>query len=186
LRNLDSAADPQDQWIVIGRVRKTVGLQGWLRVGILTDFPERFSPGSRVLLRKKSGEPEAVTVSDWREHFSGEVIELKFAGADDCDSAADFVNAELVIPKSDREKIRSNSEFYPDELEGMQVISPEGIIVGKVLKLESDVPCPYLLIVDDNSREVMVPFRKVFIRSIDRKTSTVKLVEPLSYHIPVE
>lgn len=176
------SAPKDDRWIAVGQIRKTVGLQGWLRIGILTDFPERFKPGNQVLIQKNSKEPEPVTISGWRSHFTGTVMDLKFAGTDDCESAQSFVSAMIVIPKAEREELRSNSEFYPDELEGMQVISPDGEISGKILKLESEVPCPYILVLTDDDHEVMVPFRKVFIRSIDRKTKTLKLVEPLSFH----
>jgi len=181
-----SSSQQDDKWIVIGKVRKTVGLQGWLRVGIMTDFPERFKPGNSVYVQYVSGDVQTVVVSDWRDHFSGTALEVKFVGADDCESAAKFVNTVLVIPRSEREKLSSNTEFYPDELEGMKVISPEGEVVGSVLKLESDQPCPFILVNTDKDGEVMIPFRKVFIRAIDRKAGTVKLVEPISYHIPVE
>lgn len=178
-----SPAWQDENWIVIGKIRKTVGLQGWLRVGILTDFPERFKPGKKVFIQKNSGDPEKFTIGAWREHFTGTALDLKIVGVDNCEDAQAFVNAMIVLPKADREKLRSDSEFYPDELEGMQVISPEGGVVGKVLRLESELPSPYVLIQTDDSREVMIPFRKVFISSIDRKTRTVRLVEPLSFHI---
>lgn len=179
------SAPQDDRWIVIGQIRKTVGLQGWIRVGVLTDFPERFKPGNQVLVQKNDKDPEPYTIGEWRSHFSGTALELRFAGFDDCESAQALVSAMIVIPKTEREELRSDSEFYPDELEGMQVVSPQGEVVGKVLKLETDIPCPYVAIQTDDDREVLVPFRKVFIRSIDRKTRTLQLVEPLSFHLIV-
>ena len=178
-------APQDDRWIAIGQIRKAVGLHGWLRVGILTDFPERFKPGNQVLVQRSDKEPESYTIAEERSHFSGAVLELKFAGIDDCESAQVFVHAMIVIPKAEREELCSDSEFYPDELEGMQVVSPQGQVVGKVLKLETDVPCPYVAIQADDDHEVLVPFRKVFIRSVDRKTRTLQLVESLSYHAVV-
>lgn len=186
LKGTGIAEKSDDSWISVGTVRKTVGLKGWLRVGLLTDFPDRFKPGSRVFVQKRFGEPEPVVVSEWRGHFTETAIDLKFEGADDCDAAAAYVNAELVIPRAEREKIRSNSEFYPDELPGMQVLSPEGEPAGKVVKLEADVPCPYILIQTDKSVEVMIPFKKIFIKSVDRAARTVRLLEPVSFHIPAE
>lgn len=179
-------AGASDSWIAIGQVRKTVGLKGWLRVGLLTDFPDRFQPGSQVFVQNRSGETEVATVSEWRGHFTETAIDIKFDGADDCDAAAAYVNAMLVIPKSQRERLRGNSEFYPDELIGMQVLGPDGQPSGKVLKLEADAPCPYILVQTADSTEVMIPFKKIFIKSVDRAAGTVRLVEPVSFHIPVE
>ncbi len=175
-----------DTWIVVGKVRRTVGLKGWVRVGLNTDFPERFSPGSRVLVKRLTGEPEPVKIGDWRSHFSGDAIEIKFAEVDDCDAAASFVNTLLVIPKSEREELCDDSEFYPDELPGMQIIGPDGKVSGVVVSLEAEAANPYLVVTTNNGSEVMIPFLKVFISAIDRKARQIKLVEPIVFHFPVE
>ncbi|MDD3148332.1 MAG: ribosome maturation factor RimM [Candidatus Riflebacteria bacterium] len=181
-----TAAKAESPWVDIGEVRKTVGLKGWLRVGLLTDYPERFQPGSRVFVQRKTGEPEVVVISEWRGHFTGTAIDVKLEGIDDCDAAAVYVNSMLVIPKSEREKLKGNSEFYPDELPGMQVIGPDGEPSGVVIKLEAEAPCPYILVRLPDSAEVMIPFRKIFIKSVDRASGKVRLVEPVSFHMPVE
>ena len=186
LLNKSEPSVEDDSWIVIGKVRRTVGLKGWVRVGLLTDYPERFSPGSRVLVKRLSGDPEPAEIGDWREHFSGDAIEIRFAGVEDCDAAATFVNTLLVIPKAEREQLRSNSEFYPDELTGMQVLAPDGEVSGEVVILEAEAACPYLVVKTSTGSEVLIPFRKVFISSVDRKARQIKLVEPLSFHVPVE
>jgi 16S rRNA processing protein RimM len=41
-------------WVIIGRVVKARGLKGELKIQLTTDFPERFSAGKEVLLKKKS------------------------------------------------------------------------------------------------------------------------------------
>jgi 16S rRNA processing protein RimM len=176
----------EDSWIVIGKVRRTVGLKGWLRIGMNTDYPERFSPGSQVLVKRLTGEPEPVEIENWREHFSGDAVEIKFVDIDDCDAAATFVNTLLVIPRSEREQLSDNSEFYPDELAGMQVIGPAGEVSGEVVSLEAEAASPYLVVKISDGAEVLIPFMKVFISSVDRKTRQIKLVEPVSFHIPVE
>lgn len=178
-----------DSWIAVGKVRKTVGLQGWLRIGLLTDYPDRFEPGSEIYIQKRFGEPEMAVVEDWRDHYSDTAIEIKIEGADDCDTASAYVNAMIVIPKDEREELDSDTEFYPDELEGMTVLSPEGGAVGEVVKLEADAPCPYILVkttYDGKATEVMIPFIKKFVGAVDRAKKTVKLVEPISFHVPVE
>ncbi len=178
--------NPQEEWTIVGRFGRAIGLQGWIRVIVLTDFPERFDPGSRIYVQKASGVPELVKIRDSRDHFSGDIVEIKIDGIDTREAASGLVNKMLVIPRSERVELSDNTEFYPDELEGMQVAESDDRVVGRVVRLESEIPCPYILVETDDKKELMIPFRKVFIRSIDRKARVVNLVEPLSFHNPGE
>jgi 16S rRNA processing protein RimM len=171
--------------VTIGLVRKTVGLNGWLRIALLTDYPDRFQPGTELTFKNRNGEPFVATVEDWRDHFSETAIEIKLEGVDDCDEAAKYVNTNIVIPKNEREELEDD-EFYPDEFEGMAVFSPEGKNEGKVIRFEAEAPCPYLDVKLADSTAIMIPFRKEFISSVDKKNKTVRLVKPVSFHIPVE
>ena len=186
IKSASAVSQEDDNWIVIGRVRKTVGLQGWLRVGLMTDFPDRFEPGEELLLKKRFGEPESVVISEWRPHFAENTVDIKLEEAEDCEAASAYVNTLVVIPKDEREELDSDEEFYPDQLEGMRVLSPEGKACGTVLKMEADAPCPYLLVKSDGADEVMIPFRHNFISSISKEDRTIFLVEPISFHVPVE
>ena len=187
IKSAKTVESNDEDWIVIGQIRKTVGLQGWLRVGLMTDFPDRFEPGEELFLKKRFGEPESVVISDWNPHLSENTVDIKLEEADDCDEAAVYVNRMVVIPKDEREEIDSDDEFYPDELEGMKVLSPEDKPCGTVIRMDADAPCPYIVVkTDEVEEEVMIPFRQNFISSIDRNNKTVKLVEPVSFHIPVE
>lgn len=176
----------KENWIAIGQIRKTVGLQGWIRIGLMTDFPDRFGPGEEVLIKKQFGYPESVIVSEWRPHFAENTVDILIEGIDNCETAAEYVNSLVVIPKEEREELDSDDEFYPDELEGMKVLSPHGLPCGEVIRMEADAPCPYLLVKADDIGEVMIPFRHNFISCVDKISKTVKLAEDISYHIPVE
>jgi 16S rRNA processing protein RimM len=179
-------ADEKEEWISIGQVRKTVGLQGWLRICLMTDFPDRFEPGEELLLKKQFGRPESVIVSEWRPHFSENTVDGLLEDIDDCDIAAKYVNRYVVIPKEEREELDSDDEFYPDELEGFVVLAPEGENCGTVLRMEADAPCPYLVINTKEADEIMIPFRHDFISDVNKKDRTLRLVESVSFHIPVE
>ena len=185
LKQRKKAEAEANDFVTIGLVRKTVGLEGWLRITLLTDYPDRFEPESELTFKKHNGESFTAIVEDWRDHFSDTAIEIKLKDVDDCDEAATCVNSSIVIPKSEREELEDD-EFYPDEFEGMTILSPEGKIEGKVKKFEAEAPCPYLDIKLADSTEIMVPFRKEFIDSVDKKNRTVRLIQPVSFHIPVE
>jgi 16S rRNA processing protein RimM len=176
----------EEDWIVIGQIRKTVGLKGWLRVSLMTDFPDRFEPGEELLLKKQFGEPESVIIREWRPHFAENAVDILVEGIENCEEASSFVNRLVVIHKDDREELDSDDEFYPDELSGMMVLSPDGVSCGEVIRMEAEAPCPYLVVKTNNSGEVMIPFRSNFISEINKKDKTLKLVEQITYHIPIE
>lgn len=176
----------KEDWIVIGQIRKTVGLKGWLRISLMTDFPDRFEPGEELLIKKQFGTPESVIVSEWRPHFAENTVDILLDGISDCDEAAAYVNRIIVIPQEEREELDADDEFYPDELEGISVLSPNGKNCGKVIRMEADAPCPYLVVDTKDSGEVMIPFLHKFVGSVNKKDKTLKLVEDISFHIPVE
>ncbi len=182
----ESIVQNNNSQIVIGQIRKTVGLKGWLRVGLLTDFPDRFEPGEELFLKKQNGQLESVTVSDWKPHFTDDAVDILLEGINDCDMASAYVNRLVVISKDEREELDSEDEFYPDELEGFHVLSPKGDICGNVIKMEADAPCPYLVVSTENDGEVMIPFLRKFLGEINKSSKTLKLVEDISFHIPIE
>ena len=106
-------AGASDPWIAIGQVRKTVGLKGWLRVGLLTDFPDRFQPGSQVFVQNRSGETEVATVSEWRGHFTETAIDIKFEGADDLMRLLPMLTSMLVIRSRNGKASGATLSFTP-------------------------------------------------------------------------
>ena len=186
IKSAKTIVPQKENWIAIGQIRKTVGLQGWLRVGLMTDFPDRFEPGEELLFKRLTGEPESVIVSEWRPHFAENAVDILVEGVDNCEAAAEYVNSLVVIPKEEREELDSDDEFYPDELEGMQVLSPGGVSCGIVIRMEADAPCPYLLVEANGIGEVMIPFRHDFISCVDKENKSLKLAEDISFHIPIE
>jgi len=178
------SGDPAGQ-VVIARLSKAVGLQGWVRITMNTDNPERFTPGSVVHLRRQ-GQPETqLTVVDWRETSSPQQIDLMFEGIEDMDTARTLMPGEFVIDRSAR-ALPPPGAFYPDELEGMKVVGPQGDEEGVVERLVTEVPSPYLSVRSPRLGEVLVPYRLANFIAIDRGTRTVRLNEPLERHIPVD
>lgn len=174
-----------ESWITVGKVLKTIGLKGWVKIQSNSDYPDRFRKDSALYLEAQPGDFQEIRVLASRSRGSSEFLDLLLEGSTDPESARRFVGKTLSIPLSQRSDPPGGS-FYPDELEGMAVLSPAGQQVGRVELLEAEVPCPFLVIRSETLGEVMVPFRKVFIASVDRSRRIVQLVVPIEEHIPVE
>lgn len=176
-----SRAEAPDAWVQIGRVSREIGLAGFVRVKLATDFEERLQVGRTVrarypgrvdraaaddlpLLEVVAGRP---AIGDW--------IEVRFAGCDDRESAAALRGVELLIPLSDRRPLPAD-RFYPDELAGMAVLEPDEQSIGVVRALDVEPPTPVLVIETAVAGELLVPFRREFIASVDRQTRRIRLV----------
>ncbi len=170
-------------WIVVGRILKTVGLRGFLRISLETDNPERFIEGARLFTRRKAEPPKPCVLAEVREHFTGTKLEVRFEGINGKEEAAEYISALLVIPFGER-RVLNNDSYYSDELEGMEVFAPSGEKTGVLRKLESEVPSPYIVIDSIEHGEVLVPFMKKFISEINKEQRRVKLLEPIEYHVP--
>ncbi len=172
-----------EEWVVVGKIGRTIGLAGLVHVIPLTDHPGRFAPGARLFLRRPGSGPRALMVLDARDPGGGGRLAVRFEGVTTPEEARTLGGADLCIPLAERVSPPKGT-FYPDELVGMTVHSPEGEAVGTVLLLENEVPSPYLAVATPDHPEVLIPFRREFIRSIQRETRVVCLREPLDRHIP--
>lgn len=181
----NAGQNEQSDWVAIGKILKAIGLDGWVRLSIMTDFPERFESGAEYHFQTRAGSPVPCTIDEVREHFSEEILEVKFAGLDSREAVMPFTGAYLVIPKSEREPA-DDASFYPDEIQGLEVLSPEGKKVGRVLKLEADAPSPYLVVETAEYGEVLIPFRKVFFAEISKKKALLRLKDDIRVHVPAD
>ncbi|HRI42627.1 MAG TPA: ribosome maturation factor RimM [Fimbriimonadaceae bacterium] len=151
--------------VQIGLVVGTFGLDGWLKVEPLTDFPERFDPGSRIWL----GESEyRVQASRW--HRSQVRINLR--GIDHIDQAEALRGRYLEIEESARPRL-GEREFYVTDLLGLLVLDESGKELGP-LEAVIDSPAHDLLQVGD----ILIPFVGEFVREVDRQAGriTVRLL----------
>lgn len=180
----EPAAAPRRELILIGRIVRAVGLNGWVKVSLMTDFPERLAVGRKIRIRRPGGDVESRRVAGVKPTISEDFFDLLLEGVGSRDEAQALRGCELVIPAGDR-RVPQQDCFYPDELPGMTVLDRNGLSVGEVVSLEAGGPAPYLTVRSLQAVEVLIPFRKVFIGDINRTSRTVRLSGLLEDHIPV-
>lgn len=180
-----ASAPESSSWVTVGVVRRAVGLKGWVKVELHTDNPLRFAKGSTLYLEKMNGERESLTVFDSNDSSSPGTVEVLFEGFSDRTRAQAMAQLSLVIPAAERLPPPAG-RYYPDEIVGMQVISADGKESGTVISLDIDIPEPYLTVCYNSDAEVLIPFRKVFISSIDVSAGKIILSGSFDQHIPRE
>jgi 16S rRNA processing protein RimM len=117
--------------LVVGRVLRPHGVRGELAVEVLSDAPDRFSPGAEL----GAGDPDGdralrpVTVTAARLHL-GRLL-LRLEGVEDRDAAEELRGALLSIPMAAARPLAAD-EFWPHQLVGLAVVDRQGRRRGKV------------------------------------------------------
>jgi 16S rRNA processing protein RimM len=160
--------------VTVGRVVRPHGVRGEVVVVVLTDVPERFAPGTTLLMAREEGGPaEPVVVEARHQHKSGVVV--RFAGAGDRDQAEELRGRWLEIERSQVPPAPPGT-YYHYELLGCRCFDG-GRELGVVVDLAEDGG-GLLLIVADGERRVPVPFVASFLREIDVAAGRIDLELP--------
>ncbi|MGM0435511.1 MAG: ribosome maturation factor RimM [Bacillota bacterium] len=163
--------------IVIGTVKKPHGVKGSVRVKSETDFvDERFTVGKTLTLNCKR-KTEVVTLEAVGN--GKDSIIIKFEGYDTYEAADSLRNCTLEIDAEKRPELEEDA-FYFDELKAFEVYADDAY-VGTV-KDVLDMPQGAMLrIKRTKQKDLLVPFMKHFVSSVDKdkKTMTLNDIEGL-------
>ena len=160
---------------------KAHGLKGALKLDLYTDDPaRRFVPGATFALQV----PET---SPWHGRRL-ELVELKwfngvpvafFDGVTDRTAAESLVKAVLWVEVAADEPQEEDAWYY-HQLVGLRVVraSDSGDrVLGTVARVD-EFPGQDLLAVDTGSGEVLVPFVKAIVTSVDLEAGTIAVDPP--------
>jgi 16S rRNA processing protein RimM len=160
---------------VVGRVVKAHGLRGELVVEPSTDQAEqRFAPGAVL---RVSGVPgrSAVTITDARWH-AGRLL-VTAAEVTDRDTAEEMRRAVLSAAASE-EDIADDDEFHDHQLEGLVAQLTDGTVVGTVTAVSHGAGGELLVVAPPHGGELLVPFVKAIVPTVDVAGGRVVLDPP--------
>ena len=162
----------------VGRLVKAHGLKGALKVELYTDDPDRrFTPGATFTL-------QVPTTSVWHGKTL-ELIELRwynthpvafFKDVTDRTGAESLVKAILWVEQDSSELPTEEDAWYDHQLVGLSVIR-DGVSVGTVTRVDH-LPAQDLLTVGTESGDVLVPFVKAIVPSVDVEAGTMTVTPP--------
>ena len=163
----------------MGRLTKAHGLKGAIKVELYTDAPERrFVPGATFSL-------QVPTSSEWHGKKL-ELIELKFYNAQpvaffkgilDRTTAETLIKAILWIDQDLDEASDEEDAWFDHQLVGLTVLR-DGAPVGTITQIDH-FPAQDLLTVKTATGDVLVPFVKAIVASVDIKAGTMTVTPPL-------
>ena len=170
---------PPDTQLRVGRLTKAHGLKGAIKIELFTDAPERrFTPGAQFSL-------QVPTSSPWYGKTI-ELIELKwynshpvafFSGVLDREQAESLIKAILWIDQDMDAASEEEDAWFDHQLVGLRVLR-DGVEVGTLTQVDH-FPAQDLLTVKTSTGDVLVPFVKAIVASVDIEAGTMTVTPPL-------
>ncbi|HHW4678513.1 MAG TPA: ribosome maturation factor RimM [Xylella sp.] len=149
--------------ILLGRVIGSFGVRGEIKLESWTAPRNAIFRYQPWLLRSPAGVESMLSGAHGRD--VGKRLIATFPGIDDCDAVAALRGTEIYVPRSALPPPRPD-EYYWVDLEGMQVQTLEGVILGSVSYLFSTSNNDVLVI--HGKREHLIPFvRPDYVKSVD-------------------
>ncbi|MEV5717489.1 ribosome maturation factor RimM [Amycolatopsis mediterranei] len=162
--------------VVVGRIAKAHGIRGELAVDVRTDSPEqRFKIGAAVTTQLRDGSKRELTIAAAREH-SGRLL-VRFEEVPTRDVAETLRGALLLADTATLPPTEDPDEFYDHELAGLRAELTDGTVVGKVVEIVHSA-AGELLELDVEGREVLVPFVRAIVPTVDIAGGRVVLDPP--------
>ena len=165
--------------LTIGKIVKPIGLKGLVKVISLSDFPERFFDCGDVYLfdEKKSAfhknKTSSTHVFKIRECSQGNgFLRLGFSSYDKIEDIQELVGSLVMIAESERAQLEEG-QFYYYELIGLEAYDKDKLL-GKIDSIV-DYGSGDLFRIIDNGKELLIPFRKEFVKEIDLESKRVQL-----------
>lgn len=155
---------------------KAHGIAGELSVDVRTDSPEqRFGIGNVLTARPRNAPDRELTIAACREH-SGRLL-VRFEEIGDRTAAEQLRGAVLLADTADLPATEDPDEFYDHELEGLEAEFLDGSPAGTVREVLHS-PGGELLALEYQGREVLVPFVRAIVPTVDVKAGRVVLDPP--------
>lgn len=140
------------KWVTVGRVSGVFGVKGWLKVQSYTQPRDNIARFGAWTLRK-NGVDSVFEVEDGHGH-AGSVV-AKLHGIDDRELARELIGSDIAVER-ERLPATSEGELYWTDLEGLEVRTTTGILLGKVDHLLATGANDVLVL--DGSPERLIPF----------------------------
>lgn len=166
------------QYYDVARILNTHGLNGEVKVIVITDFPEeRFSPGSELSLKDN---PNFVLTVKSSRPFKQFWL-LQFEEISTIDDAEKLKGETIVISQENQHELPAGAYYYRDIL-GCQVLDNEtNQDLGKITGIETPGANDVWEITEDSGNEYLIPYIDEVVKQVDiaNKKVYVELLEGL-------
>jgi 16S rRNA processing protein RimM len=179
-------------WTILARLLRPQGRKGEVLAELFTDFPDRFAGREDLFLvpfgfaGDRTAARHVGITSSWLPtgKNSGRVV-LQFAGIDSIAAAETISGLDLVIP-NDRRMPLDEESIYISDLVGCTLFD-DAVAVGEISDVQfpaspngTRLPetAPLLAVLAEDGSEILVPFVKAFIKTVDLPARRIVMMLP--------
>lgn len=157
-----------DKLVTLGRISGYHGVKGWVKVRSATE-PHGNIVNFDAWLLRRDGRQRSVEVEEARVRRSDVIVKLR--GIDSREQAAEWIGADVAIERS-RLPACAPGEYYWTDLEGLEVRTPAGAVIGRVDHLLATGSNDVLVVAGE--RDLLIPFvLGEVIRDVDLATGVI-------------
>jgi 16S rRNA processing protein RimM len=149
-------------YFVVGKIVGAHGVRGEVKISLMTDNPERFRPGARLLLESEEG-LVPVEVDSARPHKG--MMLVKLASVPDRTSAELLQWRRLLIPEEEAMPLGEH-ENYAHDLIGLRVETIDGEALGKIAEVLF-APANDVYVVAGPDGELLLPALRDVVLRVD-------------------
>jgi len=168
------------EWLVVGIITSSHGIQGELKVKSLSDFNERFTkPGKRWLQLDKE-EPTLHNLVSGYKKPGKDLFIISLDNIKDRDSAEKLKNYKLLVESNNIPKLK-DEEFHLNQLLNLTVkIEQDNKIktIGEVKDLLNEKNTLLEIKIYENNKNILIPFVKEIIPIINLQKNFILINPP--------
>ena len=164
-----------DDYIRIAVVAGVHGLNGRLKILVISDIRERFEIDKSVFIKFKNSFREFKIIN--YTEYSGKTGLLQLDGINDRDTAQLYKGSDICIKKSEAEKTRSaldEDSYYYYDIIGCAVYC-RGQLFGTVTDILEAGSGEILIISNDRGKKFMVPFVESMVDTRDIRNNRLNI-----------
>ena len=161
--------DPAQKLVLLGRVTGAFGVRGDVKLESWTEPRARIFGYQPWILRDANGAERGMQGARGRD--TGKHVVATLPGIEDRDAAEALRGTEILVPRQAMPPA-APGEYYWIDLEGLRVVTVEGVPLGEVSHLLSTGANDVMVV--RGERERLLPFvQPDYVKAVDFETGTV-------------
>ena len=151
----------------IGKIVKTHGLKGEMKVYSFTDYPERFAEIDYLYMHESDKKYFIENIK-----YQKNMAILKIKGIDTIEEAENLIDTTLYIDQANLREL-DEDEYMIADLVGMDVVLTTGETIGKVTDVLQYTANDIYVVHSESGDEYLIPAVKEFVPEINMSTKTI-------------
>tara|TARA_B100000212_G_scaffold322857_1_gene282458 strand:- start:257 stop:793 length:537 start_codon:yes stop_codon:yes gene_type:complete len=169
----------EKDWLVIGIITSAHGVVGKLNIRSLSDFEERFTQPGQRWIQKDDEDPIPYLLTSGFQKPGKESFVITLEGINNRNDADNLKQYKLLVKSNEMPKLKDN-EFHLNQLLDLNVklkTKNEIEIIGKVVDLITGSNNLIVIKLNQNNKNVLIPFVKEIVTTIDQ-TNKYLIIDP--------